>query len=49
MMSPTELADVGCNVSTTHQDVMISDDQTKVAAHTDHGVVVLIEKGHWVI
>lgn len=47
-MSSEELANTGCNVSTIHVDMMISDEHTDVVATTYTGEKVkLIHKGQW--
>lgn len=48
-MSQEELADVGCNVSTVHVDMMISNEHVDVEATTYEGQKIkLIQKGAWV-
>ena len=47
-MSEAELEAVGCNVSSAHTDMMISDEQVDVVARTHAGETVpLLEKGQW--
>lgn len=48
-MSAEELADLGCNVSTVHVDMMISNEHVDVEATTYEGKkIALIQKGQWV-
>ncbi|KIC72811.1 Aminopeptidase PepS [Neochlamydia sp. TUME1] len=48
LMSPEQLANIGCNVSTVHVDMMISDEHVDVEATTYEGKKVkLICKGQW--
>ncbi len=48
-MGEKELAEVGCNDSTTHIDMMISDEETDVVARTRSGnEVPLLTGGRWV-
>jgi len=47
-LSDAELAALGCNVSSAHTDMMISDERVDVVARTRAGrEVVLLEKGQW--
>lgn len=47
-MAPDELAEIGCNVSTVHVDMMISNEHVDVDATTYEGKKVkLIHKGQW--
>lgn len=47
-MSPEELASLGCNISSVHVDMMISNEQVDVEAITYEGKKVpLIKKGQW--
>jgi len=47
-MSPAELAEIGCNQSDTHHDIMISDSETDVfALCADGRHVQVIEGGQW--
>jgi aminopeptidase len=47
-MSPTELDAIGCNRSKKHEDIMISDEYTRVIARTREGLnEVLIASGFW--
>ena len=49
-MTPEELAKVGCNVSSIHIDMMISNEEVDVEAIThDEKKIQLIEKGGWII
>jgi aminopeptidase len=47
-MKPEELAEIGCNVSTVHVDMMISNEHVDVDATTYDGQKIpLIRKGQW--
>jgi aminopeptidase len=49
-MTPEQLAEVGCNESSAHTDMMISDEHVDVLARTySQEEVPLIEKGEWQI
>ena len=47
-MSADQLAEVGCNVSTVHTDMMISSEEVDVTAHTrSGGSEALLRQGRW--
>jgi aminopeptidase len=47
-LSKEELADIGCNESSVHTDMMISDEHVSVTAHTYSGEqLCLIQDGQW--
>ena len=49
-MTPEQLVEVGCNESSAHTDMMISDEQVDVVARTYAGdEITLLEKGEWKI
>ena len=49
-MTPEQLKEVGCNESSAHTDMMISDEQVDVVAKTYGGdEVVLLKNGEWQI
>lgn len=49
-LNPDQLAEVGCNESSAHTDMMISDEQVDVVARTYSGdQVTLLEQGVWKI
>lgn len=50
LMGPEELSELGCNVSTVHVDMMISNEHVDVDASTYDGKKInLINKGQWVV
>jgi len=49
-LNPDQLAEVGCNESSAHTDMMISDEQVDVVARTYSGdQITLLEQGAWKI